>query len=231
MMALRRGRSTATERHSSAPPSLLSTISRRLPDRPVGTDPAIAAEILDRLSSSLGEDGVEPERVIAELAAAVEPGLTAMNGPRYFGFVIGGTLPAALAADWLVSAWDQNAPMRLPSPAAAAVELAAGRWLVDVLGFAADTSVGFATGATTANLTCMTAARHEVLRRAGWDVESNGLQGAPTITVVAGDEIHPSMVKALRMVGLGARTGLRVGVDGQGRMRVDALREALRRSR
>jgi len=201
-----------------------------LPDRLVGPDPSISDRIRAELSRPLADDGEEPDRVIGELASAAEPGLTAMNGPRYFGFVIGGTLPAALAADWLTSAWDQNAPMHLPSPAAAAVELAAGEWLVDLLGFAPGTSVGFATGATTANLTCMTAARHEVLRRAGWDVESDGLQGAPTVTVISGEEIHPSMVKALRMVGLGAHTGERVAVDGQGRMRPDALEAALART-
>ncbi len=201
-----------------------------LPERHVGPDPTAAEMIPLELSRPLADEPEDPESVIEELAAAVEPGLTAMSGPRYFGFVIGGTLPAALAADWLVSAWDQNAPMRLPSPAAAAVELVAGQWLVELLGFAPETSVGFATGATTANLTCMTAARHEVLRRAGWDVEANGLAGAPAITVGAGDEINPSMVKALRMVGLGARTGIRVPTDDQGRMRADGLREALART-
>ena len=194
-----------------------------LPNRPVGADPAAGSRVRESLSRPLADAGQDPSAVVAELAAAVEPGLTGMNGPRYYGFVIGGTLPAALAADWLTSAWDQNAAMHLPSPAASAVELATGEMLVDILGFAPETVVGFVTGATTANLSCMVAARHEVLRRAGWDVEANGLQGAPVVTIVAGEEVHPSMVKALRMAGFGAKTGVRVPVDGQGRMRLDAL--------
>lgn len=198
-----------------------------LADRRVGADLALAEQVRSQFARPLAEDGEDPETVIAELAAAADPGLTAMNGPRYFGFVIGGTLPAALAADWLAAAWDQNAGMHLPSPAAAAAELTAGAWLVDLFGLAPGTSVGFTTGATTANLTCMAAARHEVLRRAGWDVEADGLQGAPQITVIAGEEVHPSMLKALRLVGLGQRTGLRVAVDDQGRMRLDSLRRAL----
>jgi glutamate/tyrosine decarboxylase-like PLP-dependent enzyme len=198
-----------------------------LPDRHVGADPALAEGLRARLSRPLADDGEDPDEVVAELAAGAGPGITAMSGPRYFGFVIGGTLPAALAADWLVSAWDQNAAMHIPTPAAAAVEVAAGEWLVDLLGFKPGTAVGFTTGATTANLTCLAAARHEVLRRAGWDVEADGLQGAPMVTVIAGDEAHPSLIKALRLVGLGGRTGIRVGVDDQGRMRLDSLRRAL----
>jgi glutamate/tyrosine decarboxylase-like PLP-dependent enzyme len=198
-----------------------------LPNRRVGAEPELASDVRARMSRPLGDEGEDPETVIAELAAVADPGLTAMNGPRYFGFVIGGTLPAALAADWLTSAWDQNAGMNLPAPAAAAAEVAAGSWLVDLLGFPRDTVVGFTTGATTANLSCLAAARDQVLRHAGWDVEADGLQGAPRVTVVAGEEVHPSLVKALRLVGLGGRTGLRIAVDEQGRMRPAALREAL----
>ena len=198
-----------------------------LPERRVGADLALAERVRSKLGRPLAEEGEDPETVIGELAEAADPGLTAMNGPRYFGFVIGGTLPAALAADWLASAWDQNAGMHLPAPAAAAAELTAGAWLVDLLGLAPGTSVGFTTGATTANLTCIAAARHEVLRRAGWDVEGDGLQGAPAVTVVAGEEVHASTLKALRLVGFGQRTGLRIAVDDQGRMRPDALRQAL----
>jgi glutamate/tyrosine decarboxylase-like PLP-dependent enzyme len=199
-----------------------------LPDRPVAPDPSRAEEMRSGLGRPLAEEGEDPEAVVAELAAMAGPGLTAMNGPRYFGFVIGGTLPAALAADWLTSAWDQNAGMNSPSPAAAQAEEAAGSWLVDLLGFPNEAVVGFTTGATTANLSCLAAARHEVLRRAGWDVESDGLQGAPRVMVIAGEEVHPSLLKALRLVGLGQRSGIRVAVDDQGRMRPDALRAALR---
>ena len=198
-----------------------------VPDRRVGADPALAGQILTGLSRPLADEGEDPEAVLAELAETADSGIAAMSGPRYFGFVIGGTLPAALAADWLVSAWDQNAAMHIPTPAAAAVEVAAGEWLLELLGFRPGTAVGFTTGATTANLTCLAAARHEVLRRAGWDVEADGLQGAPEVTVVAGDEAHPSLIKALRLVGLGGRTGIRVAVDDQGRMRLDDLRRAL----
>ncbi|MGD0019590.1 MAG: pyridoxal-dependent decarboxylase [Candidatus Limnocylindrales bacterium] len=198
-----------------------------LPERRVGAEPALVEQVRASFGRPLPEEGEDPEKVIDELSTAADPGLTAMNGPRYFGFVIGGTLPAALAADWLASAWDQNAGMHIPTPAAAAAEVTAGAWLVDLLGLAPGTSVGFTTGATTANLTCMAAARHEVLRRAGWDVEADGLQGAPRVTVIAGEEVHPSMLKALRLVGLGQRTGRRVAVDDQGRMRLDALRRAL----
>ena len=197
-----------------------------IPDRRVGADVALAEQVRSRLARPLSENGEDPEAVVAELAAAADPGLTTMNGPRYFGFVIGGTLPAALAADWLTSAWDQNAGMHITTPAAA-VEVIAGAWLVELLGLAPETSVGFTTGATTANMTCIAAARHEVLRRAGWDVEADGLQGAPPVTVVAGEEVHPSVSKALRLVGLGQKTGLRVATDEQGRMRLDALRRAL----
>jgi glutamate/tyrosine decarboxylase-like PLP-dependent enzyme len=198
-----------------------------LPNRPVGADPGLIDRVRAALDRPLPENGEDPEQVIAELSAAADAGLTAMNGPRYFGFVIGGTLPAALAADWLASAWDQNAGMHLASPAVSLAEAIAGAWLNDLFGFPAGTSVGFTTGATTANLTCLAAARHEVLRRAGWDVEADGLQGAPTVTVVAGEEVHPSMAKALRLVGLGQRSGLRVATDEQGRMRASELRKAL----
>lgn len=200
-----------------------------LPDRPVGVDPAAKDYLWRSFSEPLAEEGIDPETVIAQLAEVAERGLTAMNGPRYFGFVIGGTLPAALAADWLTSAWDQNAGMHIATPAAAAVEATTGEWLVDVFGFAPQTVASFTTGATTANLCCVLAARHELLRRAGWDVEAKGLLGAPSVTVVAGEEVHPSMTKALRIAGFGGGTGIRVPADDQGRMRADALRDALAR--
>ena len=155
------------------------------------------------------------------LAAAVDPGLVASAGPRYFGFVFGGGLPAALGADWLASAWDQNAGLYVASPAAAVVEEVAGRWLIELLGLPAGTSVGFVTGATMANFTAMAAARHAVLDRMGWDVERRGLQGAPLVTVITHQGTHVTAYASLGMLGLG-REGdrvRRIASDDQGRMR------------
>jgi glutamate/tyrosine decarboxylase-like PLP-dependent enzyme len=161
--------------------------------------------------------------VIALLDEIGSPATVASAGGRYFGFVIGGSLPATLAANWLAGAWDQDAGLVVISPAAAAIEETALRWLVDVLGLPAGTGAGFVTGATMANFTALAAARHVVLAKAGWDVESQGLFGAPPVTVIVGDEVHVSLLKALSMLGLGRERVIRVPVDGQGRMRADAL--------
>jgi glutamate/tyrosine decarboxylase-like PLP-dependent enzyme len=168
--------------------------------------------------------GRAPELVIDELAAAVEPGLLAIDSPRFFGWVMGGSLPAALAADWLVSAWDQNAGMRDATPGVVAVEDTAGRWLVELLGLPVESAVGFVTGATMANFTALAAARDEVLARVGWDVAARGLTG-PAVTVLVGAERHGSIDLALRYLGLGHP--LEVAADEEGRMRVEALRAAL----
>ena len=151
----------------------------------------------------------------------------ASAGPRHFGFVIGGSLPAALAADWLVSAWDQCAGFHSLSPAAAAIEEITGEWTLDLLGLPAGASVGFVTGGQGANTTGLAAARHAVLARAGWDVERDGLIGAPRVNVVCGEDAHATVYTALRLLGLGAQTAIRVDVDGQGRMAAGALEEAL----
>ena len=171
-----------------------------------------------------------PRQIVASLAAAVEPGLVASAGPRYFGFVVGGSLPAALAADWLTSAWDQNAFSYAASPAGSVVEETAGRWVRELLGLPPEASTGFTTGATVANVVGLAAARHAVLARAGWDVEERGLIGAPPIRVLAGDEVHASALQALRVVGLGTGAGAleRVPVDGQGAMRADEAARMLR---
>ena len=171
-----------------------------------------------------------PRQIVASLATAVEPGLVASAGPRYFGFVVGGSLPAALAADWLTSAWDQNAFSYAASPAGSVVEETAGRWVRELLGLPSEASTGFTTGATVANVVGLAAARHAVLARAGWDVEERGLIGAPPIRVLAGDEVHASALQALRVVGLGTGTGAleRVPVDGQGAMRADDAARMLR---
>ena len=171
----------------------------------------------------------DPLTVVEELAAAADPGLVASAGGRYFGFVIGGSLPAALGADWLTSAWDQNAGLYVISPAAAVAEEVASAWLVDLLDLPAGTSVGFVTGATMANFTALAAARHAVLARRGWDVERQGLQGAPPVTVITHGGTHVTVYASLQMLGLG-REGDRVrkvAADDQGRMRADALRNAL----
>ena len=167
------------------------------------------------------------ERVIAELARGADDGLVATIGPRYFGFVTGGAVPVTVAADWLASAWDQNGALYVMSPAAAVMEDIVAGWVLELLGLPATATVGFVTGCHMANFTCLAAARHEVLRRAGWDVERDGLQRAPRITVVVGDEVHISTVGSLRMLGFGTSELVRVAVDGQGRMKADALAPAI----
>jgi glutamate/tyrosine decarboxylase-like PLP-dependent enzyme len=201
---------------------------KTLPDRPVGRriDPAVLRE---RLGGPLPEDGEDPRRVLETLATNVEPGLVASAGPRYFGFVIGGSQPVTLATEWLTAAWDQNAVLYLTSPAGAVAEEIAAGWITSLLGLPARTSVGFVTGAMMANFTALAAARHEVLRRAGWDVEAEGLQGAPRVNVVAGEEAHATILAALRFLGLGERRMTAVAADGQGRMRVVELHRALER--
>lgn len=196
----------------------------------------LASEFLDGIGSrrvgarSLGIaqeplplEGEDSARVVAELARLADPGLVASNGPRYFGFVTGGGLPAAIASDWLTSAWDQNGCLHVMSPAAAAIEARAAAWLVDLFGLPAGTSVGFTTGATMANATALAAARHAVLARAGWDVAEHGLARAPRVDVVVGAHVHASVLAALQLLGFGRADLHRVAVDDQGRMRHDAL--------
>jgi glutamate/tyrosine decarboxylase-like PLP-dependent enzyme len=199
-----------------------------LPTRPVRATADLAA-LRAAFGGPLPARGEDPVQVVEKIAAAAEPGLVASAGPRYFGFVIGGSLPAALAADWLVSAWDQDAGLYACGPAAAVVEEVAAAWLLALLGLPPSASVGFVTGGQMANFTGLAAGRHAVLARAGWDVEEDGLAGAPAVNVVIGEEAHVTILTSLRMLGLGSRRPLRVAADGQGRMRVDALREALAR--
>jgi glutamate/tyrosine decarboxylase-like PLP-dependent enzyme len=186
---------------------------------------ATADQLLVGFGGRLQDEPTDPTVVVGQLAAMAEPGLMAMPSGRFFGWVIGGTLPAALGADWLVSAWDQNAGMRYATPATAAAEEAAGGWLLDLLGLPAGSDVGFTTGATMANFTGLGAARGHVLGEVGWDVHTLGLTGAPQITVLAGEERHASVDLALRYLGLGLPT--LVAADDQGRIRPDALRTAL----
>jgi glutamate/tyrosine decarboxylase-like PLP-dependent enzyme len=178
---------------------------------------------LAELPRTLPEGSQDPAAVLAMLDEKGSPATVATTGGRYFGFVVGGVLPASLAATWLAAAWDQCAGVRALSPAAAEIEEIALRWVVDVLGLPPDTGAGFVTGATMANFTGLAAARHHLLARAGWDVEARGLYGAPTLEVVVGGEVHVSLLKALSLLGLGSERVVRVPVDEQGRMRAKAL--------
>jgi glutamate/tyrosine decarboxylase-like PLP-dependent enzyme len=193
--------------------------------------PVRARATLHELRATLGgplpSTPIEPTDVIDALARAADPGLVATTGPRYFGFVTGGALPATVAAEWLAAVWDQPASLYVLSPAAAVVEEVAGAWLIELLGLRAECSVGFVTGCHMANFTALAAARHELLRRVGWDVEANGLQGAPRLRVIAGDEVHVSVIGALRMLGIGSRQIVRVEADEQGRMKPAALAAVL----
>jgi len=198
-----------------------------LPFRRVGPW-ASAEELRKSLGGSLNEEGMNPSEVLSFFSQEAEPGLTGSPGPRYFGFVTGGALPASLAADWLSSAWDQNAVLAVSSPAASAAEDIVSEWVLDLLGLPPESSVGFVTGCQMANFTCLAAARHEVLRRSGWDVEKDGLQGAPRVTVIAGEEAHATLLVALRMLGLGTGNVISVPVDGQGRMVPEKAEEALK---
>jgi glutamate/tyrosine decarboxylase-like PLP-dependent enzyme len=193
-------------------------------ERPVGPR-AAADELLAGFGGPLPENPTNPEDVVDLLARVAEPGLMAMPSGRFFGWVIGGTLPAALAADWLVSAWDQNTGLRYATPATAAAEETAAAWLLELLGLPAGADVGFVTGATMANFTGLAAARHSVLSRRGWDVGRDGLNGAPRVRVLVGAERHDTVDMALRYLGLGAPQS--VAADDQGRIRVDALSESL----
>jgi glutamate/tyrosine decarboxylase-like PLP-dependent enzyme len=182
----------------------------------------------ETLGGPLGDEPRDPLDVIEALSAAVEPGVVGVASGRYFGFVIGGSLPAALAADWLTSVWDQNAGLVIVGPAAAVVEEVTGEWLKELLGIPASASFSFVTGCQMAHVTCLAAARHAVLEKVGWDVESDGLSGAPPISVVSGGKRHITVDRALRLLGLGNRCAHRLEVDSEGRMQTAALEEALR---
>jgi glutamate/tyrosine decarboxylase-like PLP-dependent enzyme len=186
---------------------------------------ASVAEVAKALGTELPDGPTPADEVIELLATACDPGLTAMPGGRFYGMVIGGTHPAALAADWLVSTWDQNATLRLLTPAHSAVEDITGAWLLDLLGLPAGSGVGFVTGATMSNFTCLAAARDAVLSRVGWNVATRGLTGAPRVRVLVGAERHDTVDLALRYLGLGAPEP--VEADGQGRISPAALANAL----
>ena len=191
-----------------------------VPDRPV--PPRRTADELAKAFGELVPDGpTDPAAVVDLLNEVGQDGLMNIACGRFYGWVMGGTLPAALAADWLVSAWDQNAGMRSPTPGVVAAEEVAARWLLDLLGLPDGCDVGFVTGATMANFSCLAAAREQVLADAGWDVGRDGLAGAPPIRALVGAERHETVDVALRYLGLGAPTV--VPADAQGRILIDAL--------
>jgi glutamate/tyrosine decarboxylase-like PLP-dependent enzyme len=197
-----------------------------VPDRPVfprvGPD-----ELRARLGGPVPEDPTDPSSVVADLAAVGSDGAVLIPGGRYFGFVIGGSVPAALAADWLTSTWDQNAGLYVGGPTASIVEEVAGAWLADLLRIPRAKSFAFVTGTQMAHATAMAAARNHVLAEVGWDVEERGLTGAPRIRVFAGEKAHSTFPRALRLIGLGTGSITAIPADDQARMRADALREAL----
>ncbi|MGR2753862.1 pyridoxal phosphate-dependent decarboxylase family protein [Agromyces arachidis] len=195
-----------------------------LPERPIPPR-ATVDEVAEALGRELPDRGEPADEVIERLAERIEPGLMAMGSPRFFGWVIGGAQPVALAADWLVSAWDQNNGLRNVTPGTAAVEELAAAWVLDLLGLPAESEVGFATGATTAQFACLAAARDEVLRRAGWDVARDGLAGGPRVRFIVGAERHGTIDLAGRYLGLGAPVA--AASDEQGRIVPESLREVL----
>jgi glutamate/tyrosine decarboxylase-like PLP-dependent enzyme len=212
---------------------LLALVADRVSDyqRGVGERPVKAQVGVDELTALVGgplpSRPTDPGEVVALLADAVDAGSVATTGPRYFGFVVGGALRATVAADWLAVGTDQNAGAYVMSPVAAVVEDVAAGWLRDILGLPDGVSVGFTTGAMMANFTALAAARHHVLAKAGWDVEADGLQGAPRVNVVVGAERHTTIGAALRFLGLGQDTPHIVPADAQGRMRADLLDDVL----
>jgi len=194
--------------------------------------PVRASASSDQLRQSFGgplpENGAPPAEVIEVLARAGTTGTVASAGPRYFGFVVGGSVPAALAADWLVSTWDQNAGIFALSPLASTIEQITGSWLRELAGLPSTMSFGFVTGGHMANFTSLACARHSVLRKAGWDVEADGLNGSPPIEICVNEESHYTIFTALRLLGLGSARIRKIPADEQGRMRADRLAEALR---
>ena len=200
-----------------------------LPERRVGAAED-HAKLRERFARPLADEGVAPEQILDELACAADPGVIASSGGRFFAWVIGGTLPSALAADWLVSAWDQNAAIYACSPAAAVVEEVAGEWLKEILGLPAGASFAFTGGCQMAHITCLIAARHALLEKAGWDVEERGIAGGPAIRIFTSAQRHGSFARAARMLGFGGANIVTLDSDGDGRLRPDALEAALQQN-
>jgi glutamate/tyrosine decarboxylase-like PLP-dependent enzyme len=191
-------------------------------DRGVAPAPEAVAN-LAKLDQPLSEEPTPPQQVIDLLDEVCSPATMAMAGPRFFGFVIGGSLPVTVAANWLAGAWDQNSGLFTPTPATAQLEQVALNWLLDLFKLPPACGGAFVTGATMANFSALAAARHALLKRAGWNVEADGLFGAPPITVIVGDEAHPTLFKSLGLLGLGRNRVVKVPVDAQGRLRADKM--------
>jgi glutamate/tyrosine decarboxylase-like PLP-dependent enzyme len=197
-----------------------------LDTRPIRPE-ADYATMLRAFDVPVPEEGIDPRVAIDELARTAEPGLTGMGSGRFFGFVIGGSVPAATAADVLTTAWDQNTGLAAPTPATSAIETVAGRWVLDLLGLPGHCSYAFVTGCQMAHVTALAAARQGVYERAGYDLREHGLAGAPPLRVVVGSQRHVTVIRALRLLGIGRAQEVVVPADEQGRMQVDALSEAL----
>ena len=195
-------------------------------NRPVGAT-ADLEELRERFERPLPQSGTDPAQVIDDLVRDVEGGIIGSTGGRFFGWVIGGTLPAALAADWLVSAWDQNAAIHACGPAEAVIEEVAGCWLKELFGLPQTASFAFVTGTQMAHLTCLGAARHRLLDRAGWDVEEQGFAGAPAIRIITSSERHGSVERAIRILGFGKRAVTSLPCNDLGQLEPSALERAL----
>jgi len=200
----------------------------------LGSRPVWPRAGLDEMTEAFGgplpATGEDPAQVIEDLAATADPGLVAIPGGRFFGFVIGGTLPAALASDWLVSAWDQNSGSSTMTTATVGIERVAGRWVCELLGLPDTAAVGFVTGAQVSNYVCLASAQHSVLRRAGWDLTASGLRGAPAVRLVVGGDRHGSIDRAARFCGIGSSELVVARSDDEGRMTVAGLTAALAES-
>ncbi len=200
-------------------------------DEAVRTPVATYAEVLAAFAGPTPETGGDARAIIGDLVEGATPGIRASTGRRFFAWVIGGSHPTGVAADWLTSAWGQNGGNLIAAPAASAVEAVAAGWLLDLLGLPASASVGFVTGATVANFVCLAAARSEILRRVGWDVEADGLFGAPPVEVLIGADAHATVFSGLKYLGLGARRVRTVATDADGAMLAGDLERALAESR
>jgi glutamate/tyrosine decarboxylase-like PLP-dependent enzyme len=195
----------------------------RMPVQPSAT----LDELRARLAKPLADRGLPAEQVLADLVRDCQDGILGSTGGRFFGWVIGGVVPSALAADWLTTAWDQNAGLYASGPAAAVVEEVAGAWLKDILGLPASASFGFVTGCQTAHTTCLAAARHRVLADCGWNVEEQGLCGAPSVRIFSSTERHGTIDRSIRLLGFGRGSVIDLPADDHGRLRPDALANAL----